>query len=50
MVPEFQKHPGNNTIQAAVSFSGTRNHKGQNWESMEAGGTQPCFSGQKLLH
>jgi hypothetical protein len=45
-VPEFQKHPGNDTLLTATSLSETRrNHKEPNQPSKEG-----VFSGQKFLH
>jgi hypothetical protein len=51
IVPEFQTHPGNDTLLAVISFLETRrSHMGPNQVSKDGGGPQPCFWQQKLLH
>jgi hypothetical protein len=43
IVPEFQRHPGNDTL-AAISLSETRrNHKGPNRVSREGGGATATY-------
>jgi hypothetical protein len=51
IVPEFQRHPGNDTLVAVISFLETRrNHKRPNQASKEGGDHSHVFSCQKLLH
>jgi hypothetical protein len=44
VVPEFQKHSGNNALITVILFLKTRRrNKGPNEASKESGGSQPCF-------
>jgi hypothetical protein len=50
IIPEFQGHPGNDTLTAAISFSETRrNHKGPSEARPGDGVNIYVYSGQELL-
>ena len=50
IVPEFQRHPENDSLVAVISFSETRNYRRPNYIYEGGGNHNKVLRGQNLQH